>query len=70
VNENCYIQLCVKEANFLKDDGDAFGKQDPFIKLVHNGKTFKTVTHEDAGKFARFTEVFRLEDIDKLIASK
>ena len=61
VNENCYIQIQIKEANFLKDDGDVIGKQDPFVCFVHDGKKFKTETHQNAGKEARFNDVFRLE---------
>ena len=67
VNSNCYIQLQILEANFLKDDGDAFGKQDPFVKFIYNGKPLRTATHDDAGKHAKFTEVFKLEEVDKPI---
>ena len=67
INCNCYIELRVLEANFLKDDGDAFGKQDPFVQFVHNAKTLKTKTHQDAGKHAKFDEVFRLDNLEQLV---
>lgn len=65
INSNCYIQLQIAEANFLRDDGDTFGKQDPFARLTHNGTIFKTATHQDAGKEARFSEKFKLEGLEK-----
>lgn len=33
--------------------------------FVHNCQTLKTKTHQDAGKHAKFDEVFKLVDIDK-----
>ena len=65
LNSNCYIQLQILEANFLKDDGDAFGKQDPYIRFFHNGQMFRTRTQQDAGKHAKFIRVFKLENLEK-----
>ena len=45
VNSNCQINIQILEANFFKDSGDVIGKQDPFVRFVHNGQTFKTKTH-------------------------
>ena len=68
VNKNCYIELSILEANFLKDDGDVLGKQDPFIQFHHNGVLLKTKTAEDAGKHAKYTdELFTLEDLESAI---
>lgn len=33
--------------------------------FVHNCQTFKTETHQDAGKHAEFDDVFKLVDLDK-----
>jgi Ca2+-dependent lipid-binding protein len=68
VNSNCYIEFQIAEANFLRDDGDLLGKQDPFARFMHNGVKFQTKTHQDAGKQARFGEVFKLGAIEKAIA--
>ena len=64
VNSNCYIQLSILEANFLRDDGDTFGKQDPFAQFTHHGQKYRTKTHEDGGRHADFGEVFKLGSID------
>ena len=64
VNSNCYIQLTILEANFLRDDGDTFGKQDPFARFEHLGEKHRTKTHEDGGRHADFGEVFELGSID------
>lgn len=31
INYNCQLEIKMKGAEFLKDDGDALGKQDPFL---------------------------------------
>lgn len=34
----------------LKRDTETFSKMDPFAKMFYNGKTFKTVVKNGAGK--------------------
>lgn len=31
INYNCQLELKMVSADFLKDDGDAMGKQDPYL---------------------------------------
>ena len=63
-NSNCQLIVKIVEAKFLKD-ADIFGKQDPFMKVFHDGREFRTTTKDDAGKHAIWNESFTLEDIEK-----
>lgn len=62
--------MTIETANFLKDKGDALGKQDPLIAFKYGGTskkplTRKTKAHSNAGKNADFrnkNNVFLLTD--------
>lgn len=55
----------MKQAEFLKDDGDAMGKQDPFLAFEYEGRSFKTAVQDDAGKSATYDDVFLLENVEE-----
>ena len=38
INENCQLEIRLKSAEFLKDEADALGKQDPFIQFIYEGR--------------------------------
>lgn len=52
-------------AEFLKDEGDALGKQDPFLSFKYEGKQLKTLVKDDAGKKASFDDVFLLDNVEE-----
>ena len=64
LNANCTIKLKVVSATFLKD-ADTFGKQDPFVKIPHGGKTYKTEVIDEGGKTPVWNEEFELEFVEK-----
>ena len=39
------------------------------MQFKYRGKDYKTATDEDAGKHAKFTEVFRLEGLDEAVSN-
>ena len=51
------LQVIIKEATFKKD-ADTFGKQDPFIKFKYQGVEASTEVMDNAGKHAKFNELF------------
>ena len=68
LNSNCRLNLIIKKATFLKD-ADMFGKQDPYIQFMYNGKQVKTDVKDDAGLNAEWNEKFCLTDIESQIQS-
>jgi len=62
LNANCRLNLIIKSATFLKD-ADTFGKQDPYIKFLYNGKKVETDVKDDAGKAAEWNEKFCLSGV-------
>jgi hypothetical protein len=51
------------EANFLKDT-DLIGKQDPYIQFEYDSSKFTTSVQDDAGLYAKFHDIFMLENIE------
>ena len=52
-------------AEFLKDEGDTLGNQDPFLQFIYEDKPFKTAVQDDAGKKATYNDVFLLENVEE-----
>lgn len=65
INYNCQLEIKMVAAEFLKDDGDAIGKQDPFLAFDYDGLQYKTEVQDDAGKSAKYNDVFLLENIEE-----
>lgn len=55
----------MKAAEFLKDEGDAFGKQDPFLQFIYEDNKYKTDVQDDAGLKASYNDVFLLENVEE-----
>ena len=53
------------QAEFLKDEGDVMGKQDPYLAFEYEGRKFKTAVKDDAGKSAKYDDVFLLEHVEE-----
>jgi hypothetical protein len=58
LDKKSLFKIIVHEANFLKDDADFIGKQDPFIKFKYDGNYYETDVQDDAGKHAKWDETF------------
>ena len=56
------MHVVIKEATFLKD-ADTFGKQDPFIQFKYRDFDLQTDVKDDAGKQAKWDELFQLTQI-------
>lgn len=52
-------------AEFLKDEGDAMGKQDPYLAFEYETKKYRTAVQDDAGKSAKYDDVFLLENVEE-----
>lgn len=65
INENCQLEIKMKTAEFLKDEADTFGKQDPFIQFIYEGRKLKTEVQDDAGKKASFNDIFVLDNVEE-----
>ena len=48
----------------LKRDTETFSKMDPFCKMTYNGKLFKTVVKDGAGKKPKWNQTFQLDVMD------
>jgi hypothetical protein len=59
LNKKSRLVLKIVDATFL-EDADLFGKQDPFIKWKYGRSFFQTTVKHDAGKYAKWDEVFYL----------
>lgn len=57
INYNCQLEVKMLEAHFVKDSGDDFGKQDPYLAFKCCGKEYRTKVKDDAGKDATFDDV-------------
>ena len=68
LNSRCMLDLTIVSATFLKD-ADTFGKQDPYIKFLYNGKEVETDVKDDAGKAAEWNENFCLPQIEQQVLS-
>lgn len=58
LDKKSLLRVIIHEANFLKDDADFIGKQDPFIRFAYDGKSYETDVKDNAGKHAKFDETF------------
>jgi hypothetical protein len=67
INYNCQLEIKMVAAEFIKDDGDSIGKQDPYLAFNYDGKQYKTEVQDDAGKSAKYNDVFLLENIESHI---
>lgn len=65
INYNCQLQIKMMAAEFLKDEADAMGKQDPFLAFDYDNRQFKTAVRDDAGTSAKFNDVFLLENVEE-----
>lgn len=65
INYNCQLEIKLLQAEFLKDEGDALGKQDPFLQFVYETRTYKTAVKDDAGLKATYDDVFLLENVEE-----
>ena len=68
LNPCCRLSLIIKSASFLKDV-DTFGKQDPYIQFLYNGKSIQTEAKDGAGKQAEWNEKFSLSNIQEQVLS-
>jgi len=62
LNINCKLKITLEKATFLKD-ADFMGKQDPFVKIVCAGVTYKTKVIEEGGKNPVWNETFEMTKI-------
>ena len=49
----------------MKDEGDVMGKQDPYLAFEYEGRMFKTSVQDDAGKSAKYDDVFLLDNVEE-----
>lgn len=68
LNSKCRLLLVIKQAQFLKD-ADTFGKQDPYIRFLYNGKKVETEVKDDAGLQAEWNEKFCLTEVESQVHS-